>query len=302
MPSRRFIRRNSNIGLSTPYVLSAVLITVVTIGFIVAWVRGSRWPFFLWMFFIVSMLPALPSRVVCDRFTYLPSLGLIGLAVGVWLTAAAQGLRVPGARVLIVALPLTFVGWLAVLNWTYAGVWGNSERLWSYAVAKSPSANAYHLLAAARLAVGEYLLALEAEDQALKHDPGMGEAWSGKGAILIKLNRLTEAAECLSQATCLPKASWKAYLNLGHVLILQGQTEAAITNLLQALEFAPESFAARLGLARAYGELGRTNEALFHYRSALATAPSKSWRETVRQELEAKQSPQGVGPLDAIQK
>jgi protein O-mannosyl-transferase len=285
-----------DIGLSTPCALSAVLVTVVTIGLAIMWVRGSRWPFFLWIFFVVSILPALPSRIVCDRFTYLPSLGLIGLAVGIWLTAAARGLRVPGARVLLVALPLAFAGWLAVLNWTYAGVWGNSISLWGYTVAKSPSANAYHLLATAHLAVGEYRRALEAENQALKYSPDMGEAWSGKGAILIKLNRLKKATECLSQATRLPKPSWKTYLNLGHALILQGQTGAAITNLLRALEFAPDSFATHLGLARAYWNLGQTDEALFHYRSALATAPSITWRETARQELEAKRIPGNVEP------
>ena len=285
-----------DIRLSTPHVLSAVLITVVTIGFVVTWMRGYRWPFFLWIFFLVSILPALPSRVVCDRFTYLPSLGLIGLVVGVWLTAAAKGLRVPCVRVLLVALPLAFLGWLTVLNWTYAGVWENSESLWNYAVVESPSAKAYHLLAAARLAIGKHGQALDAENQALKYDPGMGEAWSGKGAILIKLNRLTEAAECLSQATRLPKTSWKSYLNLGHVLILQGQIGAAITNLLQALKFAPDSFAVHLGLARAYWELGQTDEALFHYRSALATAPSTTWQETVSHELEAKRIPRSVRP------
>lgn len=84
------------------------------------------------------------------------------------------------------------------------------------------------------------------------------------------------------------KPSWKTYLNLGHVLILQGQTEAAVTNLLRALEFVPDNFAAHLGPARVFWELKQTDEALFYYRSALATAPSVPWRETVRQELEAK--------------
>jgi Flp pilus assembly protein TadD len=281
-----------DMGLSIP----GVLLAVITVSFAVAWVQGSRWPFFLWLFFVISILPILPSRTACDRFTYLPSLGLLGLAVGVWLTAAARGLRVPGVRVLIVALPLVLAGWLAVLNWTYAGIWENSERLWSYTVARSPSAKAYHLLATARFANGEYTRALEAEEQALEYDPDMGEAWSGKGAILIKLNRLTEAAECLSQSTRLPQPSWKTYLNLGHVMILQGQTEAAVTNLLQALKFAPDSFAAHLGRARAYRELGRTDEALPYYRSALATAPSTAWRETVRQELEGKSIPPGSEP------
>ena len=278
-------------GLSAAVMFGAVLVTLMTISLAVAWVRGSRWPFFLWLFFVVSLLPVLPSRIVCDRFTYLPSLGLIGLAVGLWLAAAGRGLHVRGVRVLLVALPLVLAGWLAALNWTYAGIWENSERLWEYTVARNPSANAWHLLATARLANGKYTQALQAEEQALKYDPLLDDAWSGKGAILIKLNRLAEAADCLTQSTHLPQTSWKTYMNLGHVMILQGQTEAAVTNLLKALEFAPNSFTVHLGLARAYRELGRADEAMQYYRSALATAPSATWRETVQQELEGKQAP-----------
>jgi protein O-mannosyl-transferase len=286
----------ADVGVSLPGVLIAAFAAIVTLSFAIAWVRGSRWPIFLWLFFLASILPVLTSRIVCDRFTYLPSLGLIGLAVGAWLAISSRGLRAPGVRVLLVGLPLIVLGWLAVRNWTYAGIWENSERLWTYTVTKSPSANAYHLLATARLANGEYRQALEAENQALRYDPAMGEAWSGKGAILIELNKLPEAAECLAQSTLLPKPSWKTYLNLGHVMILQGQTEAAVTNLLRALEFAPDSFAAHLGLARAYRDLGRTNEAMSSYRSAAATAPSTRWRETVGQEMDAGQPPEENAP------
>jgi tetratricopeptide (TPR) repeat protein len=267
---------------ATPHRLAALapglVIVVATLVFLALCARGRRWPLFLWLFFLVSILPALPSRNVADRFTYLPSLGLIGMVVGAWL-AFSRYLRVPNARVLLVALPAGAVLALSVLNWSYAGLWGNSESLWSYAVARTPSAKAYYFLSAARLSACEYRQALRTIESALELDPSMAGAWNAKGAILATLRRPVEAAACFENAIRIQRDLWEALENLGAVLDAQGNVPAARSNWLAALKINPSSFNSNVGLARSYAREGCAGEAAAYYNAALALWPSARWLE-----------------------
>ncbi len=271
----------SEVGFTMPYVLSAALVIALTAVFAIAWMRGSRWPLFLWLFFAVAILPALPSRNVADRFTYLPSLGLLGMAAGVWLLVAVRA-----SRVVLVTLALAVVAWLAVLNWNYAGWWGASESLWRYTVSRTPSARAWYLLAQARFADGQYRQAVRSAGEALKIDPQMAVAWNLKGAIFAKMNRAPEAEESFRQATRLHGDMWEAYENLGTLLMTQGQADEAIESWEQALKLNPDAFTSHVGLARAYRDRRRNDLALSHVQAALALWPSADW---LREEMRALQ-------------
>ena len=259
---------------SSFFEVSALLILVATAGFLLACIRGHRWPLFLWLFFIVSILPVLPFRHVADRYTYLPSLGLSGLAVGAWLVGVMRGSKIHGWRVGIVALPLGVLFGLIVLNWNYAAIWRDSYSLWSTAVVRTPSAKAYYLLAAAQLEDGQLGSALRAVNKALEYDPLMDMSWNQKGAILARQNRADEAIECLRQAISLRDASWEAHLNLGIVLGTKGQLDDAVACWLKTIELNPDSVQAHVYLGLAYEKMGRPKDALRHLRIAHAMQPS----------------------------
>lgn len=271
---------------AAPAVFGAVLVLVVTAGVLAAWARGRRWPAFLWLFFLVSMAPALPSRNMCDRFTYLPSLGLVGLAVGAWLALARRGMAARGVRVVLAAVPLAAAGVLAWLNWDYAAVWADSESLWSCAAERSPSARAHYMLSAARLSSGEYRQALRSVDRALELDPEMAQALNARGAILATLGRMPEAAASFERGIAVRPDLWEAHENLGSVLMAQDRADEAMASWRRALEFNPTAVKAHLGLARACRAAGRGDEALEHYDSALRLWPSEGWLKAERNAFE----------------
>ncbi len=284
---------------SVPHLLSAALVLLAPVLFLVVCFRGRRWPLFLWLFFVVSILPVLPFRHVADRYTYLPSLGLAGLAVGAWRILVARGLTIPVRRAVAVVLPCVVLLELVALNWSYAAIWGDSYSLWTTAVQRTPSAKAYYGMASAQMDAGQIRMALRTVTKAIERKPTMAVAWNLKGTVFARLNNATNAIQCMRKAIALQPGMADAHQNLGMVLASQGQVDEAIASWSRAIELRPDNFTVHYYLALAYEKKGMLEEALRQLRNAQDIQPSTpGLNETIRT-LEYRLAKAGKGVPDS---
>ena len=248
------------------------------------WQRGRRLPVFLLAFFVVALVPALPIRFVADRYTYLPSLGLIGCVAGLWLEAVVRAERRPAARMALWCAALVVVTGLGANALRYMPVWSDSFSLWSRVVALNPSARAWYGLGAAQLRTGNFADAAAALEESLRYDVEFVGAYSMLGELRLREGRSAEAEGYLRRALELNPRMLEAHQNMGTALAMQGRLDEAVVSWQRAVELDAENFSARINMARAYLKMDRPREAWEQGSRALGIRPSSpDAMEVVRQ-------------------
>ncbi len=127
---------------------------------------------------------------------------------------------------------------------------------------------------------GEYALALEFYEQAIKIRPEFPEAEFQRGNSLISLRRLQEGEEALRKAISLRKDWSLPYSALGSLLLRLDRVTEAETSLRQALRFNPRDQMALRLLASLRLNAGDAREALELARVATSEeddAPVAAW-------------------------
>jgi protein O-mannosyl-transferase len=222
--------------------------------------RLGRGPLTAFLFFIISLIPALgfadvyPMRYsfVADHFQYLASIGPIALAAAILSRARLSWL---------------LVLMLAVLTSRQANVYQNSVTLWRDVVGKAPDS----LIGNVNLG-----LAISSEEpiqRAIRIDPAYADAWIGLGSVAQRKGDLPGAGNYFRAAlTDWPDDPIAAY-DLGLLDRREGHLRAAKAEFERAADHLPDP-------APAYEEMGEIElragnlvaaEALFN--RALAADP-----------------------------
>jgi tetratricopeptide (TPR) repeat protein len=224
-----------------------------------SWRRRKHEPALLvgWLWFLVSLAPMIGviqvgNQSLADRYLYLAMLGPIIAVVGSLVDFASRSpSRAAQARrqdarpwhslaggpwawatvaVAMVCLPLT---------WRQAGVWRDSLTLFSHALATG------HESAVARNNLGLALTELGRPGDALPH---LRRAVELRGVEAV--GDLPAAVEALRRALDVDPDRFKAWNNLGIVLVLGGDPAAAEAAWRQSLAIRPDFPDARLNLAK----------------------------------------------------
>jgi protein O-mannosyl-transferase len=241
-------------------------------------VERRRYPYLLmgWLWYCGTLVPVSQiiqtgSQAMADRWTYLPSLGV--LIIVVWgaceLTRRWRHqwfvLSAAGGAALVLCLPLTR---------RQIGYWRDSEALFRHAL--EVTKNNY-------LARGNFGAALDAKGQldeairqfqaALRLKPDDTLARNNLGAALCKKGQTDEAVRQLQEALRLKPDYADAHNNLGTALDQKGQSDKAIWQYQEALRLKPDYAEARNNLGLALGRKGQSDEAIRHYQEALRLKP-----------------------------
>jgi tetratricopeptide (TPR) repeat protein len=238
----------------------------------------KRHPYLLmgWLWFTGTLVPVIQlvqsgGQAMADRFTYVPSLGILIMVIwGVYeLTRSWRFQKVvfaaTGSAVIILCLALTRE------QLTY---WQDSETLFRHALKVTENNYIAHkALGDALDDRGQTAEAILQYQEAIRIYPGFADAHINFGNALLKKGRTNEAIGEFQAAIRLRPKDAIARINIGNVLLKKGQTDGAISQYQEAVQLKPDYADAHYNLGLALVRKGQIDEAIDQYQQVILSRP-----------------------------
>ena len=299
------------VNLAVPYVnpghwswleLGGAFLVVAGVCLAVLWL-GRRQPYLLvgWCWFLGTMIPVIGlthgwGSFMADRFTYLPSIGLMilpvwgayeliqGKAAGgvereergsVGHAPARSTLNAPRSTLIL----LSVAGGAAIvlclaLTRQQIGNWRDSEALFRHAIEVTENNDrAYNCLGVALDQKGHLDEAIRQFQAAIRLEPDHPIAHYNLGIALEKKGQTEEAIRQFQEAVRLNPRYVEAHYNLGIVLGRKGQLEEAIRQYQEAIRLKPDYAEAHNDLGIALGRKSHIEEAIREFQEAVRLKP-----------------------------
>jgi len=256
---------------------SAALIVVATVA---AVALRQRSPFVLsgWSWFLVSLVPVIGLvqigfQATADRYTYLPSIGLLMVLAGgihrLETRRPAAG-RAAGWLCAAAVLPL------ALLAHRQAATWHDSVTLFTHAIEVTGSnyVAERHLMDALRDAGREdEAIALRVRQLEVAALPGERDR---EGLALLDSGRIEPARRILEIEVKKNPGNWEALCHLGIALAMQGKLDEAAARFEESARAKPDFAPAFYNLGLAREKQGRDDEAIAAYTRSLELDPQNA--------------------------
>ena len=263
------------------FILAAIVFLLFSVGFFAV---RRRWPAGLacWVVYLLLLMPVSGVaqsglQMVADRYSYLSCMvWAILLAAALprfWWLGSNAIVRSVGA-VLLIGIPLFALFGLGVLTWRQTEIWRDSERLWSHALAVSPSGMAH-------LHVGRFIAQrgdlAEAEKhlrRAVEFNPKNDVFQSNLALVLARRGNLAEATEHFRRALEINPDDPATLNNMGITLAQQGKLDEAILHFHRSLEIKPNDASGHTNMANLLLDQGDVDGATKHLRVAIEIDPA----------------------------
>ena len=200
------------LNLSDKMVLAGVIGTCVLIPALLISLRRTRVFLTGWLFFFIAIFPTMgvigfTNVVASDKYTYLPSLGLLiilaWLLSRLWMRLSA----LPAYRIVIVVFVLLLATSEALATRYYLKNWKDTDTLYRYMLSLSPNVSVLR---------------------------------NNYGAYLYKNGQLNQAIEQFEQAIRLMPKNFAALSNMGIVYCIKGQLKKAVSCWIDTLRLQPD--------------------------------------------------------------
>lgn len=229
-----------------------------------------------WCWFLGTLVPVIGivqvgSQSMADRYSYIPSIGIIIIAI--WLVQELVERR-PGVKSLVpFAVGACIVACIVVTE-RQIPYWRNSLVLFQHTVdVTSDNVVALNNLGKAMADTGNSKGAMEQYQEALKIRPGDFAALNNLGAQLTLDKRLPEAIGVLQRAVEIDRNAPQAHNNLGQALSDSGSFDAAIDQFKEALRLRPDYAKAQHNWGLALAGKRMVDESIPHFREAIQLDP-----------------------------
>jgi Flp pilus assembly protein TadD len=224
-----------------PVVAAAAIL--ILISAVVYRVR-KRAPYVLigWLWFLGTLVPVIGlvqvgSQSMADRYSYIPSIGI--LLVMVWTVAAwvshkgwTRQAVVAGVGLLIACVTLTE---------RQIGFWRDSATLFQHALDVAPNNPTAQLNLGAALVTKQQFAEAEGHfEEALRLKPGYASAEGNLGFVLAIQGKTEQAVQHYRTALKLAPGAAKFHYLLASALLAEGKTEEAIDEFKKELEINPD--------------------------------------------------------------
>lgn len=255
--------------------LSTVLLTAITVAAL-RWLRRRPYVAVCWFWYLGMLVPVIGlvqvgEQAMADRYTYLPSIGLV---VAVAWGSEELFRKKPGAR------PLTWTAWAIVTVMLVASTrmqsahWRDNRRLFEHAVAVTTrnyvalTALGSELAQAGDLATAERLLR-----QSLATHQGYVWTHYNLGVLLQQKGAREDAIRHYREAVRLAPRFAQGHAVLGAQLAESGRLDEALLHLREAVRLSPEAFVAWENLGKLLWRMGSREDAMAAVRKAVEVNP-----------------------------
>ena len=260
-------------------VLLGFLVLVAVSGWALVGARRRPWLFTGWFWYLGMLVPVIGlvqvgMQSLADRYSYVPSIGL--LLAAVW-GAAELGERSALARKALMPIALGVVVACFVATHQQTGFWRNNAVLFEHALAVTRHNAVAECNVGEDLAQqGKLALAQGHFRAAQKDDPRNPLAYLDLG-IAFELEGKPDQALPQYQATVkLRPWSVPARLRLAGVLAALNQREDALVQYREALKLEPRQAQVHYELGKLLAAQGKIPDALSHFHQALELKPDFS--------------------------
>jgi tetratricopeptide (TPR) repeat protein len=256
--------------------LAEVLLAGVLLAGISAllFMQRRQYPFLLmgWLWFIGTLVPVIGlvqvgEQAMADRYTYIPALGVLILAIwGAYELARRWryheiALSVSGSVAIVLCLALTR---------QQLGYWQDSETLFRHTLKVTENNYiAHNNLGDALFNKGQTGEAISQYQEAIRSKPDYADAHYNLGIALLKKGQTDEAISQYQEAIRLKSDYAETHNNLGIALLKKGQTNEAISQYQEAIRLKSDYAEAHNNLGNALIKKGQTDEAISQYQEAI---------------------------------
>jgi len=227
-----------------------------------------------WFWFVGTLVPAIGlvqvgEQAMADRFTYIPSIGLLVLTVW-WVSDLAprgrlRNLALGGGAVLVVAL-------LTLGTRVQLSYWRTNKALLEHAIAVTGGTAVIHNNLGVILAdAGDWPEAERHFNEALRLDPAYARA---RINLATGLARQDKAADAVRQLRDMEPV-WQAegHRQLAKIFLEQTKADEAIAQFAAALKLEPGDAASRESLGLALAQQGKAGEASAQFAELVRLRP-----------------------------
>ena len=241
-------------------------------------VTRTRYPFLLmgWLWFLGTLVPVIQlvqsgEQAMADRFTYLPSLGVLILAI--WGACELSrrwryhkiALWMLGSAAIILCLALTR---------QQLGYWQDSETIYRHTLEVTENNFVAHYnLGKALVNKGKTDEAISQYQAAIRLYPDYADGHDALGLALAAAGKINEAISQFREAIRLKPDGAVAHYNLGITLGSKGQYDEAIRQFEEAIRLKPDDAEAHNNLGVTLFRKGETNEAISQFQEAVRLKP-----------------------------
>jgi Flp pilus assembly protein TadD len=246
------------------------------------WTWRRRIPYLLvgWLWFLGTLIPVIGlvqvgKQAMADRYTYLPSLGVLVLVVwGACDLTRRWRYRVPGLS----ALGGAAIVFCLALTRQQLKIWKDGEVLFRHALQVTGSNYVAHkFLGDALDKKGQLDEAISHYQEALRLKPDDALVYNNLGVAFDKKGQSEDAIRQYREIIRLEPDRPFAHYNLGNALLKKGQLDEAIIQYQEALRLKPDYADAHNNLGNALGGKGQTDAAIDQYRQAVHLKPEDAF-------------------------
>ena len=244
-------------------------------------VKRSRSPYLLvgWLWFIGTLVPVIGlvqvgDQAMADRYTYIPSLGVLVLVIwgGYELTRrwryATMALSAGAAAAIALGFGLTR---------HQLGYWQESETLFRHALEVTENNHIAHdCLGVALFEKGQIDAAISQYLEAIRLEPNDSLAHDNLGIALVRKDLIDEAIRQLQESLRLKPADAPVRFHLGNAFAKKGQLYEAIGQFQESLRLQPDDPTVHNNLGNALAKKGQTDEAIRQLQEALRLKPAQA--------------------------
>ncbi|MDM7987157.1 MAG: tetratricopeptide repeat protein [Smithella sp.] len=227
----------------------------------------KKWPFLFvgWFWYLLTLMPVIGliqvgSQAMADRYTYLPSVGIvIMLSWGVPRLFQGEIIR----KAVLLPAGMVVIAVLALLTWQQCGYWKNGSELFTHALqVTKDNFLARHHLGLALYDEGKYKEAIDHYNYCISMEPEDAAFRHNRGLVFIKLGEYQKAIDDFNDAINLNPAYVDAYSNRGKVYFHTGNDQKAIEDFNAVVHLKKTDATAYYNRGMTYARIGRHQKAI----------------------------------------